>query len=111
MINAHAGPRVAVTPRSVQSAPRDSQSVQSLMSPRITKLRTVSANHYEGHYMVLDYMPFGLIPQSAIVEQCGNDMELMFLKIYEKYIDWKHSSFEINVSHSVREKMHDIYVR
>jgi len=106
---------VAVTPRSVhgaQSVTRYSQSVQSMMgSPRTHKLRTVSANHYEGHFMVLDFMPFGLIPQSAIVEQCGNDMELMFLKIYEKYIDWKHSSFEINISHSVRQKMHDIYVR
>ena len=70
-----------------------------------------SQQHYEGSHMVLDFMPFELIPQSAIVEECGNDIERMFLLIYEKYIDWKHSSFEINISHSVRQKMHDIYVR
>merc|ERR1719334_836038 len=46
-----------------------------------------------------------------MIEECGNDIEKMFLLIYEKYIDWKHSSFEINISHSVRQQMHDIYVR
>lgn len=61
--------------------------------------------------MVLDFMPFGLIPQSSIVEECGNDIEKMFLMLYEKYIDWKHSSFEINISHATRQKMHDLYVR
>merc|ERR1712107_692845 len=48
---------------------------------------------------------------SSIVEQCGNDIEKMFLLLYEKYIDWNHSSFEINISHAVRQKMHDLYVR
>lgn len=35
--------------------------------------------------MVLDFMPFELIPQSVIVEECGNDIEQMSLLIYEKY--------------------------
>lgn len=100
---------------------RPSQSVLSAMSSMRSEIssnkrkRATSTkqgkDHYEGHFMLLNYMPFDLIPQSAIIEEYGNDIEKMFLQIYDKYIDWKHSSFEINISHSVRQKMHDIYVR
>jgi len=60
---------------------------------------------------VLRSIPFHLIPTSQIIEKYQNDLEKIYLSLYEKYVDWKSSSFEINVSSACRNRLHNIYVR
>eukprot|EP01084_Bolivina_argentea_P059744 109145_1 len=69
------------------------------------------SNHYEGRNKILDFLPFHLIPQSQIIEKYQNDFEKIFIKLYDKYIDWKTSSFEINISGTHRSVLHSIYIR
>eukprot|EP01083_Nonionella_stella_P086907 241619_1 len=86
------------------------------VKPKATKKRIIhhyatGSNHYSGDNKILDFIPFHLIPQSELIEKYQNDFEKIFIKLYDKYIDWKRSSFEINISGANRNKLHSIYVR
>lgn len=89
---------------------RSQAAKHALKLPRIAS-SGYKSNHYEGDNQILSFIPFHLIPQSQIIEKYGNDFEKIFLKLYDKYIDWKSSSFEVNVSGDCRNKLHNIYVR
>ena len=97
------GPRLSGTLSRSQAAKH------ALKLPRIAA--SAQSNHYEGDNQILDFIPFHLIPQSQIIEKYGNDFEKIYLKLYDKYIDWKSSSFEVNVSGDCRNKLHNIYIR
>lgn len=96
-------------PRMSGSLSRSNGTKKQMAELKLSQIGT--SNHYETENKILDFIPFHLIPQSQIIEKYQNDFEKIFLKLYDKYIDWKTSSFEINVSGNCRNKLHNIYVR